>query len=165
MFDYLVAPLTCPRCGYTHPGQHPFEIDCQMSVGSDAHGNSISIGDRYGLEEDPTDGGYLPLRESPGRGSFTVLETWACTRCRTNLLWVAVRWVDGVLTDASATTLTQTQLEAADYINDLCLPLIHAPPADVVALPVRLLRDALVAAESQRWHFLRATPGRSPSVS
>ena len=159
MFDYLVAPLTCPMCGYTHPGKHPFEINCQMSLGSDAHGNSVSIGDRYLLEEDPADGGYLPLRDIPGRGAITVLETWACSRCRTNLLWVAVHWVGGVLKDAKATTLTAEQLGEADYINDLCLSLIHSPPADVVALPVEALRDVLVSAEEARWRFLRRGAG------
>lgn len=162
MFDYLVAPLTCPKCGYTHPGKHPFEINCQMSIGGDAKGNSIAIGDRCGLEADPTDGGYLPLRENPRRGAFTVLETWACSRCRTNLLWAAVRWVDGVLKDASAATLTQTQLEAADYINDLCLALFNVPPADVVALPVTDLRDALVSAEAERWRFLNHSDAATP---
>lgn len=142
LFDFFVAPLSCPHCGQVSPADS--STNMQTKVQAHPAGASLGIGDRLALPPEGLGDTYICLHTPAKDDLVTLLTTWECPACDQAWNWAAVRIDKGTIVSIESVSLTPALIEHADYISDDLLMLVADDEAlsydKLAALPTDELR-------------------------
>jgi len=111
--------------------------------------DSLRVGDRLELREDPSMGGYLVIH--PPREPLRVIEEWVCDECGTSFLWAILEVHDGTLASVEPAELDESTLESVDLVTGQALFLFPTvETVELMALDPAELRARIVRAEVER---------------
>jgi hypothetical protein len=116
-FDYLVAELSCERCGTVSPADSSTDMTTRLR--DDPQLAYLGVGDELPVDTARAlNSGYLLVHEPAPREPIVLLHQWTCPVCGYPYHWAEVVVSDGVITNIRDVKLNRNALARAHFVVD-----------------------------------------------
>jgi len=113
-FDYLVAPLRCPQCGWV--AQADEMLDMTTRLRAEPNLAYLTIGDSLPVTPElAVAAGYVQLRLPGPHEPVVLLHPWACVACGTGANWAEVVVEEDVIEAIDEAVLDDETLARAHF--------------------------------------------------
>ncbi len=115
MFDWFAIELTCLDCGTVHKASSL--TDMQTKIRTDMSLEELKVGMELDIDTPVCSCGYIEITPSKKGGSFSLIESWTCSKCP-GVKWAVVTIENYTLINGNSVEITKATIEAVNYISE-----------------------------------------------